>query len=476
VSYVKQLWANGIAGATPLSAARLGYIETGIEAATAAGETHVTTTTGLHGVADMQALTTHAARLSLSRRAKGGPIGTSGKGVVAFRVDHQLDEFRSLTWPILRDRGIPCGIGVVTEAVGDATYYLDPTATTWAQLQAAHWEGAEVWSHSASHDDPAPHGGLSLRDEIVGSRETLEANGMIPVGWQMPGVTPCLTANYSPNFTDNAQFGTEVGQLLLATYGLIEFGSRAAGARRVLPTDGSHGLSFTNIETVSLVQAKAQVDLAINYGLGVEVIHHPRNIGKPGYMSTADFTALVDYVLAAWNAETLEVLTPSGLAFADPGRTHRFNLIRQGDFEGLSMAGTTIGTQWNVNNATGITVETSGGHSGSNFLRFSGAVNYAFQGYTFIAEGDLQSQAFLADAWVRNQSGSASVARMYLLDNSGNNPTFVRDIRLNLSAGQGWTKMRAPFCIPKTCTNLVLRISRFSGGDVDFDDVRIVSA
>jgi hypothetical protein len=108
-------------------------------------------------------------------------------------------------------------------------------------------------------------------------------------------------------------------------------------------------------------------------------------------------------------------------------------------------------------------------------------VNYLFQPYTFIAEGNLGANAFLVEAWVRNASAAASIARIVLVDNSGNNPTFNRDVRFNLTAGQGWTKVRVPFCIPKTCTNLQVRLSRFTTGsdgmtgDVDFDDVSILA-
>lgn len=177
-------------------------------------------------------LARHAVRLADVRRSKGGVIGTNGKGAMCWRIDHQIDAYRSTIWPILRDRGMPAGLGVVTDAVNDPADPLDPTAATWAQVTTTHWEGNEIWAHSATHADPAPYGGLPIYDEIVGARTTLEAQNLHPVGWQMPGVSGVQTPNYSNNFNTAAQFGTDVGQLLLGTYGLIEIDAapRATGA------------------------------------------------------------------------------------------------------------------------------------------------------------------------------------------------------------------------------------------------------
>ena len=427
---------------------------------------------------DQSMLGVHAVRVADVRRSKGGVIGTNGKGVVAWRIDHQIDAYRSTIWPILRDRGMPAGLGVVTDAVADPTDPLDPTATTWAQLTTAHWEGNEIWAHSATHADPAPYGGLTVEEEILKPRTTLEAQNLHPVGWQMPGVSGVQTPNYSNAFNTAAQFASRPGQLLTGTYGLIEIDRGSQGNRRVLPTNGCYGLGHFTIDTVTLAAAKAQVDLARDYGMGVEIMLHPKYIGMNGYMSVADFTALVDYVKGLWDAGSIEVLTPSGLAFADPGQTRRLNLIRSGGFEGVVPSGTTYGP-WLANNATGITVQTDGGQEGSNYARFSGSVNYLNQGYTFVGEGNLGAAAFLFEAYVRNNSAATSIARMQLLDNSGNNPTFARDVKTTLTAGQGWTKVRVPFCIPKTCTNIQARISRFTTGsdgatgDVDFDNIKV---
>lgn len=231
---------------------------------------------------------------------------------------------------------------------------------------------------------------------------------------------------------------------------------------------------------MTLAQAKAQVDVAKDYGMGVEIMLHPKYIGMAGYMSVADFTALVDYVKGLWDAGDIEVLTPSGLAFADPGQTRRLDLIRTGGFEGIVPAGTVHGP-WTANNATGITIGTDGGFEGTNYARFGASVNYLYQGYTFVGEGNMGASAFVMEAMVRNTSAVSAQARFVVVDNSGLNPTFNRDVKFTVAAGQGWTKARMPLCIPKTCTNLQARISRFTansadGATVDFDQVRVRAA
>jgi len=439
-------------------------------------------TTPLYAGKTADTMGIHHGRVADVRRAKGGVIGTNGKGVVAFRVDHLLDQHRSTTWPILRDRGISCGLGVVTGAIGN-TLDIEPTTTTWDQLRMMHWEGCEIWAHSATHKDPAPYGatgGLSAYNEIVQPRIDLDAQNLHVMGFQMPGVTGVLDPNYSANFTTIEQMSSANGQMLLANYGLLEIDRGAEGARRRLPTNGCFMLSHATLDTMTLAQAKANIDFAVDYVGGVELMFHPKYIGLPGYMTIADFTAVVDYAVTKRDAGVLEVLTPSGLAFADPSSTNRMNLLLQSDFEGIVPAGTLYG-KWTANNATGVTIETTGGHSGTNFLKFSAAsgANYLYQPYTYTSEAGIKGAAFQVEAWVKQPDGVGSgTVRFYLMDNSGSTPLFIIDKRITLTPGQAWTKVRVPFCIPKTCTNLMLRVSRFPDaytGDVAFDEVKILA-
>jgi hypothetical protein len=478
---------QGVAGATEVGAVATEGSDDAWLAATVGEPLTSTKLRATYAPVTAGALGLFSARKAVVKHAKGGIIGTAGKGVVAWRVDHMLDQFRSTTWPILRDRGMPAGLGVVTSAVGHtATDTIETSATTWAQLLAAHWEGNEIWAHSATHLDPAPFGttgGLSLVDEIVTPRALLEAKGLTVMGWQQPGITGCTTPDYSSLFTNVSQFGSEVGRLLMGTYGLIEIGQQITGGQpRNLPTDGVLGYAHAvTVESTTLALCKTYVDLAVKRGVGVELMHHPKYIGQPGMMTVADFTALADYVVAKRDAGLIEVLTPSGLAFAAPSSTNRLNLLVDSDFEGLAFVGNVLGG-WSSSNAAAMTLRTDGGHSGASFVRLTPSGNYLSQEYTYAATAGVQGAAFEATAWARagaaGATSGAATIRAYLMDNSGATPLFVRDVRITIPAGGAWTKVHVPFCIPVTCSNLLIRVSRWGDanlGDLDIDEVKIVA-
>lgn len=404
------------------------------------------------------------------QRSRGGYIGTSGKGVVAFRVDHGVDPFLATFWPLMRDRGIPAGLGVLTGCVNDPADSYEPTSSTWANILTANWEGVEVWSHSHTHLDPAPLGsGGTLTEEINTSKSLIEAQGMMVMGWQMPGVPGVTTPSYSALFDSLADFNSEVGQRLLETYGLIE--CDIDGVRRQLPTDGCYGLSHFTIDTVTLAQAQAQVDLAVRFGWGLELMFHPRYLNGVGYMSTADFTSLLDYVKTLWDAGSIEVLTPSGLAFADPGRTYRMNLLSQTSFEGITRSGTTMG-DWSLSsNSSAITLKTDGGRTGDNYVRFDPTTAYAQQANAHVFQIGASGGTFIAEGWCR-APGTNGTARLIVLDNSGAT-AFTLTKTQALTGGAGWTRVRLPFTIPPLCTNLTVRIGWSAGSTVDWDDVTV---
>lgn len=438
----------------------------------------------------MRGVVSHSSRFAEVKKSKGGKIGTAGKGVIAFRIDHGIDPFRATHWPLLRARNLPCGFGFVSGSVENGTALYEPSTTTWAQARLMHYEGAESWDHSQDHRDPLPLGAgpLTIKQEITDSRAILESQLLAPVGWQMPGITGCVTPGYSGNLDTLDKLGdTEAGQRLMAAYGLIE--NYRQGAQRILPTDGCYLLSHITIDTMSLAGAKSYVDMAVNDGVGVEFMFHPMWLGTAGYMTIADFTALLDYVVAKRDAALIEVLTPSGLAFADPGSSYRLNLLKTCDFEGVTKVGGVIGS-WTATTDAGITLRSDGGHTGLNYVRFSGTQNLLDQTYGYLDQGGFHNAAFELSAWVRNPSAAAAKARLRVyVASPGGHPDLgsVRDVYYDLAAGQTWTQIRMPFCIPRANTpatsaavteTIGVRIARVDPGgaypgDVDFDNIQL---
>ena len=438
-----------------------------------------TTAGSLSATYDQSALSMHWARKAEIKRRKGGVIGTNGKSVIAFQIAHQLDPFKATIFEEFRKRGLPVGWGAVTGAVGDPADTYEPTTATWADVKKHFYEGAEVWAHSRTHLEPSPigtDGGDTIKGEIQGAREDIEAQGLYAMGWQTAGVYPeALTPYYNdfmgPTTEDMSGWQSEVGQRLLANYGLISLIS--AGGKRFLPTDGSQGLGYWTFDNQTYTTTKAQIDILKDRpGHGLVLAMHPKNIGLTGMMSFADFTATLDYVKQLWDAGTVEIVTQSGMAFADPGTSRRLNLLIDNTFDG----GTTTGS-WGL--VGGALRETSGGRTGSNFLRLpSGTGAYAAQGPgTNLRTWGSHGMVFMFDGWARNSDAVNTVgARVQIYANTPGGNVTLRDVTTTLAASAPWTRLRIPVGIPKDATNVVVQLMRSGLGTVDYDDVNLYAA
>ena len=413
----------------------------------------------------------HPTRHARVRRGKGGVVGTNGKPVVSFRIDHGIDQFLATFWPLFKARGIPCSVGVVTGAVGNPNDSYEPTSTTYAQLLAAQLNGFEVWAHSKTHLD-LPTTGNTFTDEVVTPRSTLEANNFRVIGWQQPGI-PGATTNYSNNW--NGDWSSEYGQRVLATYGLVEMGGTTnGGAARFLPTMGDYDLGHYTLDSMNYSTAQGILANALNLGLSTQWMMHPRFISQGSVTATVtDITNFLDYVKSQWDAGNIEVLTASGLAFADPGATRRLDLVRDGSFANTTTIPSGSGNPWGYSGGTGpVTVNTDGGHTGPNYLHIpaSASYTYVYQGNTQLQNLDAQGHTFLAEAWARCLVSNTD-ARITVQDGNDNSKlNYV--VATTLTAGSGWTHLRVPFSIPMSTTNLQIHLSRGNGtGDLDFDDI-----
>lgn len=426
----------------------------------------------------------HAAHVADIRMKKGGKIGVQGKGVIAIREDHGFDRFRDIHFPLLRARSLPSGFGFVTGAIGNSSSSYEPGIYGWGAARRVVYQGHEVWDHSRDHGDPAPLGTspYTLAEQIDGSRAILEAQELVPVGWQMPGVTGAKTPGWSDNLKTITDLGkTEAGQRIMANYGLIE--AYRGGVQRILPTDGCYMLSHVTLDKMTLAAAKVWVDRAVP-GLGIEFMYHPDWLGTAGHMSIADFTAFLDYVVAKRDAGTVEVLTPSGLAFADPTTTYRLNWLRDSGFEGVTKTATTIGA-WSIPTDAGITLRTDGGAAGTNYVRFEGTYNYLTQAYNMLISGNFHGAPMEVVARVRNPSTTtpAQFGMQMFISDPGGYPDFGNDntMSFTLPPNSGWRTVRMPFVVPRLGTApteaLTLRVRAIplagTEGPVDVDEVKV---
>lgn len=398
-------------------------------------------------------------KVDLIRRGKYGTVGTSGKAVVALRFDHMLDPFLTTVQPLLVARALPFSIGVVTRSVGNLSAGYEPTATTWATIKSSILAvGGEIWSHSCTHGD-----GVSLYDEIVTSKAEIEAQGIRVIGWQQPGGP----ATYGPAHTTVDAMDDEAGRLIRDTYGLYE--SSITGTNlRTIPTFGCWGYNHVTVDLLTLTAVKGWIDQAVQYGVGLELMLHPGYLDRTGgYMTTANYTAVLDYLVTLRDAGSLEVLTASGLAFADPGTTHRPSLTPFGDFEGQTTG--SMPAPWNTSGSAW-TIATDGGHSGSNYLHVPNTATVAIC-RTSIDTMGLDGHAFMFEGWTRSTDVGGATWRVQM---TAFVPTtlVVRNVTGVVAQSSSWTRVRIPFCIPYGATSIAVCPGRSTGGSVDWDDIR----
>jgi hypothetical protein len=394
----------------------------------------------------------------VAKRGRFGTVGTSGKGVISIRFDHQLDPFMKKVQALMDARRLPYSMGIVSRSVGNPIAAYEPTTTTWADVRTQIFaRGGEIWGHSATHSD-----GISAYDEIVVSKAEIEAQGLRVVGYQQPGTT-----SYATLHTSIAAMNDEPGRLIRENYGLYET-SIQGSSRRAIPTDGCYGYDHVSIDTRNYAWTKNVIDEAAAYKTGIQLMIHAEGLDQAGKMTTADFTAMVDYLAALRDAGKIEVLSASALAFADPGSTHRPSIVPYGDFEGqvtgvIPAPWADSGAAWNI--------QTSGGHTGSNFLRVTTglalcntqASAYGIDGFPFMIEG-----------WARATT-KASQWRVGATSLIGPTNTNVRNVLGNVAPADGWKFFRVPIGIPLGSALIKVYFGVNSGGPIDFDDLKCVA-
>lgn len=377
-------------------------------------------------------------REDVIRSGKGGVVGTSGRAVVAIRVDHQLDNFLIRQYPLLRARELPFGFGIVTKSVGNPTAAYEPTTATWDDLRnMLYIGGGEPWSHSQTHSNGVPlYGGTSMADEIAGSAEDLNAQTIFPMGWTQPG-SPCTwgPAHNSPEAMDDAP-----GRLIRANYPLYE-AELSNTVLRVLPSRGCRGLGHTTLDTSNYTSIKRLIDQAVALKGGVELMFHPNTVGGSG-MTLAVFTQILDYLVQLRDAGTLEVLTPSALAYADPSSAHRFDLLPTNEFVNdvssappILWATDTSSAAWQI-----------GTEGETRYLAVDAAV------VARIPVTDVRANGFTFQLRAKVRRAAAVTTNLrYVITNRGTSSTLVlADKTVPLT--DGWQEIRRTFTIPYATT------------------------
>ena len=407
--------------------------------------------------------------LQQARMSKGGVIGTAGKGVVAIRFDDYQNAFGEKIYPLLLARGLPCSMALISRFNTAQSWGI---GTTWDEVRNWNRNGVEIWSHGTDHKDYSRDGYEGLYSQIVTSKAEIEAQNIKVAGWVLPGVAPS-TKNLPYNgLTKPSDYNSTVGKLLMQTYALTE--AYAYKAPRILPTHIYHGLGHLTVSDGSgetLVISKKAINVAIKNKSGIELMCHVGNLGKPGHMSIPQFTTLLDFIKAQWDNGSIEVLTPSGLFFADPHSSIRLKLNSDASFEGLTIANPAAWDE--TKNWTGKSIETSGGRTGDNFLRINSNSNNSpvTQKIDYLDQLKVSGEQFVFEGWFR-PNGKGNTTGVVQI-NDYNNSKKLKIINKVVSKNSSWVRVRFVFSIPPNTKAITLSLYRGSRAGIDWDDVSI---
>lgn len=416
------------------------------------------------------AATLHLNNKLAAQRGKGGVVGTGGKAAVSFRIDHGVQQWLDVIWPMFKARGIPASLGVVTSAIGNPAFSYEGTSYTWAQLRAEARKGFEVWCHTATHGVPATATRQAYYDAAIAPKAVIESNGLKCIGYQQPGAggSPNTIPDWSGNWVPGTSWNSELGQQLMAAYGLIEINGEGGGALRQLPAQ-DNDLGWYTLDSNTLAGMKVRIDQAIQYGWAVKFMLHPAFIVGNGYpFKESDVAALLDYVKEKVDGGQLVALTASGFQFADRS-ANRLDLMWDNDFATAAGAG----APWTTSTAA-VGFTTFGTDGGRTYAQISsgGGTGYLSQANQQVVSLGANGQTFMAEIEARAVGANQQVG-LTLLDET--NPSELNfTTYFDQTAGGPWKIYRQPVTIPKETTRVVVRARRGTGsGDMQVRGVRL---
>lgn len=390
-------------------------------------------------------------------RSKGGCIGVgTSVGCVAMRFDDWQNSFKSTFYPLLKARGIPASMALISE-FSSAVW---GNTTTWDDIRDFNENGVEIFCHGRDHNDYIGYEGLYAN--VVTAKETIEAQAMKVQGFALPGVTEIYSTEQRGNarpyngLTAMSDYNSPEGGLIMQTYPISE--AYGPGSFREMPNRMLHGSNHVTLNLVTLAVAKANVDYAIATKTCLRFMTHAGEIGTGGgNMSLADWTTFLDYLVTKRDAGLLEILTPSGLSFADRS-TNRVDLLQGGDFLGIDNV--TPGLWKNI--GTGATNRTYqvGGPSGGPYLEI--ATSGPNQRPEYLSKRGFSGETFQFTGWCKSLGAGTTNARLLIQEYP--TPTNLNIDKTISSVGNGsWQRVDVAFTIPTSADTIMIFPHRLGG-------------
>ncbi|MFW0112103.1 polysaccharide deacetylase family protein [Rothia sp. CCM 9416] len=251
-----------------------------------------------------------------------GSIGTGGVGAVSLRFDDAPEEFVEKVLPMLIERRLPFTRVTTTDAIGSRQILPE----TFPEMESYCINyGGEVFNHGREHTNVV--GQDAIYEDTVGALHKLrELMPRIAVDCYSPPGGAVTYDGHMPSNTVSNFADTFMGRTLFAHHALVT-GYMSNSYYRHLDGVPRDGFAHRSCDTSSLGVMKSVTRWVAQRGAGMVAMFHANNIGTSGYISMADFTAYLDYLVEERAAGRLLVLTVTGLVHANASHSYRTDFL-----------------------------------------------------------------------------------------------------------------------------------------------------
>lgn len=371
-------------------------------------------------------------------------------GAVSLRFDDSRATDFSETFPELKSRFLPFGLGTIKQALdkgdgGNGTYL------TRAHLTEMQECGAEIMLHAegdinkgelVGHETLPPRVAFEalLNEDLTNLRE----GGYNVDSFVQPGEWTGIW-----NFTTAANWegvASLVREKLSAAEAYLENPNVTFNAAVALPFLKPYGQTYIGGDEATLGQLEGYVNECIQYGAGAEFVFHSAQIGQAGQISLANFVSFLGYLKTKREQGVLDVLTPTALRYAVHGE--RINLLQRGGFEQYAAGAIHNQTEpdiWKIEGGTGATVNATTAHTGTKSMECESG-NASAQ----LLRGD-GLRTVLFEGFVRDTEAGPHEARIILRgQNKAGTQVQNRDVGPTGITNAGWTQILVPTSVKNT--------------------------
>lgn len=391
------------------------------------------------GIADME--------FRAHRRQDKMCIGN--KAVVCLRFDDGRVEDYTKVFPALRDNLLVGSFAVVPTV-------LDlPTYMTTAQVNDMVSHGMEIMSHSKTHGT-APANKTEEDAEIKESKALLEEKG-----WRVEGFTQPGTWTGAKNIIDPIQWETQRHARLIRSQYLFAGTYSFPDSLKKPPFPTRYGLNARTIDADTEAATKKLIDTAVRRKESLSLLLHPFQLDQVGRMTSAEFTAICNYLKEKRDAGLLEVISMGGYVMATQQYGIWENMVRDSDFESLS-----VGNWGAWYTTTSAILGTDGGKTGSNYVS-TNSTNALGQTVSSLDKTDWPGTTVLFRGWSKMMGANGPRLKVTINDTQ----LFVTSFPIESGV---YKLSERPFTIPIDATSLNIVLDSYGAGYVHWDDIQIL--